>query len=96
MFSHHRMSVFLIIFVGLVLKFGSPLIWLLELSKPTETWAFFVPYLLGTGIYVWGCCEWAMAKNRPGVWGLTGFFCVCALPFLYCLEDRSVGRSGAN
>ena len=78
-----------VIAVGLALKFGSPLVWLLDLERPLRTWAFLVPYLLGTAVYLWGCSLFAEAKSRSRMWGCTGLLCVFALPILYSLQDRS-------
>ena len=78
-----------VIIIGLALKFGSPLVWLLDLTNPLRTWAFLVPYLLGTVVYLWGCSLFAQAKNRSRFWGATGLLCVFAMPILYFLNDRS-------
>ena len=89
MFSRHWSRVIFVIIVGLALKFGSPLVWLFDLSNPLRTWVFLVPYLSGTAIYLWGCSLFAQAKNRSPLWGCTGFLCVFAMPILYSLKDRS-------
>lgn len=83
-----------VIVVGLALKFGSPLVWLLDLTNPLRTWAFVVPYLLGTAVYLWGCSLFAQAKNRSLLWGCTGLLCVFAMPILFCLDDRSQLAAG--
>jgi predicted membrane protein len=88
MISHTWRRVTGVIIVGLALKFGSPLIRLLDLPTPLRTWAFLVPYLLGTAVYLWGCSLFAQAKNQSRLWGLTGFLCVFAVPILYFLSDR--------
>ena len=85
-----------VIVVGLALKFGSPLVWLLDLANPLRTWAFLVPYLLGTAVYLWGCSLFAEAKSRSRLWGCTGLLCVFALPILCSLQDRSQFAAGAQ
>ena len=83
-----------VILLGLALKFGSPLVWLLDLTNPLRTWAFLVPYLLGTAVYLWGCSLFAHAKNRSRLWGATGLLCVFAMPILFFLDDRSQFAAG--
>lgn len=78
-----------LIITGLALKFGSPLVWALELPRPVEIWAFLVPYCLGNVIYLWGCCVWCVAKNRNVAWGFSGFLCVCAIPIIHSLQPRA-------
>ena len=85
-----------VILIGLALKFGSPLVWLLDLANPLRTWAFLVPYLLGTAIYIWGCSLFAEAKSRSRLWGSIGLLCVLALPVLYSLQDRSRFATGTQ
>lgn len=96
MISRNRKRAWWIIFCGLVLKFGSPAIFLLELPKPTETNVFLVPYLLGTGIYLWGCSAYAVSKNRHAAWGFAGLFCVLALPFLIRMKTHQPDQSNRS
>lgn len=74
---------------GLVLKFGSPLLLVQMPCLSPPTWSFLVPYVLGTLIYLVGCCLFARVKNRHALWGLAGLLCVFALPILFLLEDRA-------
>jgi hypothetical protein len=97
MISPERRRAAWIIVAGLLLKFGSPTIFLTGLAEPTRTWLFLVPYLLGTVTYLWGCGAYAVAKHRHRAWGCTGLFCVLALPFLIRLKPHQIElTSGAH
>jgi hypothetical protein len=80
---------------GLLLKFGSPLLLVLVPRPSPSIWSFLVLYVLGTLLYLAGCCLFARAKNRPALWGLTGLLCVLGLPILFVLEDRAADGIGA-
>jgi len=95
MISRNQKRAWWIIICGLILKFGSPSIFLIDLAKPTETFVFLVPYLLGTATYLWGCSAYAVSKNRHAAWGCTGLFCVLALPFLIRLETHNTKISAS-
>jgi len=84
--SNNRKRAWWIITCGLILKFGSPAVFLINLVEPTETLVFLGPYLLGTATYLWGCSAYAVAKNRHAAWGCAGLFCVLALPLLIRLK----------
>ena len=79
---------FVSIGVGLLLKFGSPLIWLAGMTPSFRDWICLGPYLLGNFVYIGGCFLWARTKQRSATWGLTGLMCVLALPVLYRLEEH--------
>ena len=96
MISQNRKRAWWIITCGLILKFGSPAIFLIDLAKPTETFVFLVPYLLGTGTYLLGCSAYAVSKNRHAAWGCTGLFCVLALPFLIRLKTHTADMSARS
>ena len=50
--SNNRKRAWWIITCGLILKFGSPAVFLINLVEPTETLVFLGPYLLGTATYL--------------------------------------------
>ena len=50
--------------------------------------AIDVTRLAGYGVFIWGCCMYAMAKGRSPVWGVFGFLNILGLIPLVLLADR--------
>ena len=51
-------------------------------------WLSFLLGLAGTVLFIWGCCQYSMAKGYGWGWGLLGIWWLFGLIILFFFPDR--------
>lgn len=44
--------------------------------------------LVGAGLFIWGCCQYAKGKGHHPAWGVLGLFSIFGLIVLFLFPDR--------
>jgi hypothetical protein len=48
-----------------------------------------IVWLLGAGLFIWGCTQYAQGKGHSGYWGAFGLLWILGLVVLVFLPDRN-------
>jgi hypothetical protein len=64
-------------------------------SHPSATGAGLALLLVGAGLFIWGCAQYAKGKGHSGYWGALGLLWLFGLVVLFFLPDRHKSPTAA-